>query len=636
MSLSSASAPIPPHGIAMSSNRQSPALVAFVALATAVCAWAVLIAVVPRSASGLSESASGATSCAGPAGNVVRNPGFEQRKDRWTFVTNGRGGFTTTTANPYTCLRAGQVTIRAKGTNVQLFQKSIALLPATAYRLTLAARSSGGRDVQVLLGKNTSPFTDYGLPGVTLDLTPNWQVFTIDFVTRNLTTPVNDGRLRFSLNASNVAGEVYYFDEVSLLPLTTVVPTATATRTPTSTATVTSTATPVGTPTPTRTPSLSGIGLQSFASGLTWPVGVVNSGVPGDRRLFAIERAGRVRIINADGSVQEAPFLDISQRVSLLRNTLGLLGIVFHPDYSTNGYFYVYYMATVDGVPYSRVARYQVSPNDPNIADVASESVLLAEPYPVAATQVDHVAGDMHFGPDGYLYVAIGDGNLPAVITGAAQELGGLRGKLLRLDVDMNGLPAACPGAGNGNYTIPSTNPYAGVQGSCGEIWAFGLRNPWRFSFDSAGNLYILDVGRDVSDEIDFQAAGASGGRNYGWPCYEANSAHAPSTFGCPQNPAVFTFPVIALPLDVDADCSGIGGYVYEGAAYPILRNRYVFADWCSGNFSAAEPGSWSLRKYLSVAPRGIVALGEDIDGELYAVHGSNGTIQRIVAIAGP
>lgn len=342
---------------------------------------------------------------------------------------------------------------------------------------------------------------------------------------------------------------------------------------------------------------------------------------PGDReRIFVVEQfTARIRIVRGE-AVADAPFLDLGPLVHDLdeeSTERGLLGLAFHPQYASNGLFFVAY---VDNDGNSVVARYQVSA-DPDIADPESGRTILTVLHP----GIGHYGGTLAFGPnDGLLYVATGDGDAVGDLGILAQDPWSLHGKILRLDVD-----AASP------YAIPSGNPFAPDEG-LGEVWALGFRNPWRFSFDRAtGDLYLGDVGQDRWEEIDFQAASAPDGANFGWPQMEANACFDPPTDCSVEG---LTLPIHAYP-HYD-DCAVTGGHVYRGCAMPDLAGTYFFGDFCTGN-------SWSFRhrggevselvsRTAQFTPRGadigmISSFGEDGFGELYVVDYLDGEIFKIV-----
>jgi glucose/arabinose dehydrogenase len=301
-------------------------------------------------------------------------------------------------------------------------------------------------------------------------------------------------------------------------------------------------------PSPTPTPEPLAVKLDQYAGGFERPVFVTHAG-DGSARLFVLEKAGVIRIV-VDGEVRDDPFLDISQLVTIRGNEQGLLGLAFHPQYEENGRFFVYYTAVDGGA--NTVAEYRVS-TDANIADAGSGRVMLA----IADTRSNHNGGMLAFGPDGYLYVATGDGGGGGDPDENGQALDALLAKILRLDVD-----------GSFPYTIPPSNPFASTGGARPEVWAFGLRNPWRFSFDrETGDMWIADVGQGSWEEVDFQPADSAGGENYGWNTMEGAHCFDPAN-GCDTSGLV-------LPVheyDHSAGCSITGGYVYRGEAIPALR----------------------------------------------------------------
>ncbi len=353
------------------------------------------------------------------------------------------------------------------------------------------------------------------------------------------------------------------------------------------------------------------IALEIVAGGFDRPVDIANAG---DDRLFIVEQDGIIRIIGADGQALSTPFLNIDARVGSSGNEQGLLGLAFHPDYAGNGFFYVNYTNTNGD---TRVSRFRVSGN-PNIADPNSEKILLSIDQPYS----NHNGGDLAFGPDGYLYIGLGDGGSGGDPQNSGQTATTFLGKMLRIDVD-NGNP----------YAIPPDNPFADEDFFLDEIWAYGLRNPWRFSFDRlTGDLWIGDVGQDAWEEINFQPAGSAGGQNYGWRCYEGNVAY--NTSGC-QGLATMTPPVAAYSHSGSVGCSVNGGYVYRGQDFPALHGFYFYSDYCSGRFWTLKPngqGGWVSLEALNGANNTFVSFGEDKDGELY-VSALNGTVYRITDI---
>jgi glucose/arabinose dehydrogenase len=357
------------------------------------------------------------------------------------------------------------------------------------------------------------------------------------------------------------------------------------------------------------------LSLVDFASGLDQPLGLTHAGL-GDNRLFVYEQEGRIKIIQPNGQVLDTPFLNITSRVESEGNEEGLLGLVFHPNYANNGYFYVNYTHTSGRTTYTRISRFTVTSN-PNVANPNSEEVLLTVIQPFS----NHNAGDIHFGPDGYLYIPLGDGGSGGDPQNNAQNMRTLLGKIVRIDVNAQaGSPSDCEGLGAGNYTIPAGNPSVdGPGGNCDEIWATGLRNPWRSSFDRlTGDLYVGDVGQNAWEEVNFQEAGSPGGTNYGWRCYEGN--HAFELAGCKARSS-YTFPIFEYAQG-NNNCSVIAGYVYRGTKYPAMYGHFLLTDYCSGIFwdLVRESNGWQVTQHTNLQNFGRVAFGEDAQGELYVV----------------
>jgi glucose/arabinose dehydrogenase len=357
------------------------------------------------------------------------------------------------------------------------------------------------------------------------------------------------------------------------------------------------------------------VALQLVLSGLDHPTSIVSAG---DSRLFLTLQPGRIVIV-ANGQLLPRPFLDIHDRVSCC-NERGLLSVAFHPRYAENGYFYVDYTDTNGDTV---IARYRVSPDDPNLAAATTEKVLLhiPQPYP------NHNGGQLQFGPDGYLYIGMGDGGLAGDPGCRAQRGETLLGKLLRIDVNSLSNP----------YAVPPDNPFRGTSFPP-EAWAIGLRNPWRFSFDrKTHDLYLGDVGQQAHEEIDFQPAGSPGGQNYGWRIMEGNSCYASDI--CPATTPPCGSPLFTRPIldygHAEGECAVIGGYVYRGTAIPALAGAYVFGDLCTGLLWSAERvgGAWQVRAIPDRAPS-LNTFGEDQDGELYLATG-NGKLYRLVASGG-
>lgn len=389
-------------------------------------------------------------------------------------------------------------------------------------------------------------------------------------------------------------------------------PIATPTLTPTPVPTPAPTPTPVPTPTPQPTvlPPVT-ISLEKVVGGLPAPIGV--SSAPGDPRLFVIGQSGKITIV--DSGKIAGTFLDLSGEITS-GGERGLLGLAFHPNYASNGLFFVRYTNKSGNLV---VSEFHVS-SDPNKADPGSEKVLLTIPHP---TYANHNGGRIVFGPDGYLYIGTGDGGSGGDPNNHAQDLGSLLGKILRIDVDH---PA--PGKA---YGIPADNPFVGKVNALPEILAYGLRNPYSFSFDrTTGDLWIGDVGQDKYEEID-RATAASGGGNgvdYGWRLMEGNHCYNPSS-NCQT--ANLTLP-LAEYTHIDNNCAVIGGYVYRGTAHPDLAGRYFFGDECGGfiwDVTAAGPAAQAPQKLLS-SGLNIDGWGQDADGELYLVA-SNGALYHLV-----
>ncbi len=380
----------------------------------------------------------------------------------------------------------------------------------------------------------------------------------------------------------------------------TSVPVATTTGAPpaTSTAPSTSTSAPITTTTTTTTTTVSpdpllGLALELVAADLHQPTAVVSP--PGDPRLFVVERRGRIRIVE-DGELVARPFLDIEDSVSWASGIeLGMLGLAFHPNYPEDRRFFVYYTGESDE---RRLAEFTVS-EDPAAAVRDSERLLLTRPQPTDI--IRHYAGHLEFGPDGTLYAALGDGAAPER---HGQDPGTVFGTILRLDVDQ-GDP----------YAIPADNPFA-TSGGAGEVWAYGLRNPWQFAIDArTETMYIGDVGQDRWEEIN-RVALAPGGANFGWPDTEGSRCFLLS--GC--NLGDYTLPW--LEYSHDEGCSVTGGRVYRGRAIPELDGHYFYADWCVGwiRSVAADGAQTDWASDLRGAGQ-VQAFGADRDGELYVVN---------------
>ncbi len=346
------------------------------------------------------------------------------------------------------------------------------------------------------------------------------------------------------------------------------------------------------------------ISLDPFANGFSSPIELKNAG---DDRLFVVEQGGRIKILNSDGTTNTTPFLDISGLISS-GSERGLLGLAFHPNYASNGYFYVNYTKAGGD---TKVSRFTVSTGDPDVADPNSELPIIEYEQPYS----NHNGGCVAFGPDGYLYISAGDGGSGGDPENRSQNTSTLLGKLLRIDVDN---PA------NGNeYGIPTDNPFAGSTSNRQEIWAYGLRNAWKFSFDSAnGDIWIADVGQSAREEIN-KAGGSEAGLNYGWRCYEGNIPY--NTTGCP-NMSELTFPVGEYNHSVGFSITG--GYVYRGTTYSNIEGYYFFADFGSGLIGTIAPdGTQTINTSLGGS---WAAFGQDVNGEMYLVNYS-GAISKLV-----
>src|SRR5947208_4050622 len=349
--------------------------------------------------------------------------------------------------------------------------------------------------------------------------------------------------------------------------------------------------------------------LRPVASGLTLPVEIAHAG-DGSGRLFVAEQGGAIKIIK-DGAVLATPFLDITAQV-LSGGERGLLGLAFHPQFRANGKFYVYYTRQTDGTIV--VSEYQRSAANADVVDPATERQLFTVTHPLS----NHNGGHMVFGPDGYLYIGIGDGGGGGDQNNNGQNLGVRLGKLLRIDVN----------AASG-FAVPPSNPFVGQAGPLPEIWAYGLRNPWKFNFDRAsGDLLIADVGQNLWEEVDFQPAGDPGGRNYGWRITEGNHCFNPPS-GC--NFAGITLPIIEYGHNFSSGGFAIiGGYVYRGRKSRALRGFYLYGDNVSNHMWAAAASEGWTPSALINGPGSISSFGEDEAGRLYVASLNGGTVHAI------
>lgn len=347
--------------------------------------------------------------------------------------------------------------------------------------------------------------------------------------------------------------------------------------------------------------------LEPFGPTFNNPVEIAHAG---DSRLFIVEQIGTIKILNADGSTNSQPFLNINDNV-LAGGEQGLLGLAFHPNYSNNGYFFVNYINNSGNTVISRFTRLNENTADPN-----SELIFLTinQPY------TNHNGGHLAFGNDGYLYISSGDGGNPNDIDHEAQNTNSLLGKILRLDIDT---PANAT-----NYSFPEDNPFFNSNTQRQEIWAYGLRNPWKFSFDKDnGDLWIADVGQQQYEEIN-RVSGTDAGVNYGWRCREGQ--HDFITTNCPSSG--FTDPIAEYSHQNNGQfkCSITGGYRYRGNTFPNFNGLYFFADYCSGEIGYLEPNGNNWDMTLTDFTGNWTTFGEDNAGELYVAKQSPGQIYKL------
>ncbi|HMF92237.1 MAG TPA: PQQ-dependent sugar dehydrogenase [Candidatus Angelobacter sp.] len=360
---------------------------------------------------------------------------------------------------------------------------------------------------------------------------------------------------------------------------------------------------------PSNLPSLA---LTLVTSGFSSPLGLEQSG-DGSGRLFVVEQGGKIKIIQ-NGSVLSTPFLDISSKISM-GSEMGLLGVTFHPNYSANGKLYVNYTRTVSGQIQSVIAEYTASPAGSNQVNIATERILLTVDQ--VGNFTNHKAGQLAFGPDGLLYFGLGDGGSGGDPFGHGQSTATLLGKMMRIDV--NSTDAGL------QYHVPADNPFA-AGGGLPEIWAFGFRNPWRFSFDRAtGRLFVADVGQDQFEEIDIVQKGG----NYGWNVMEGMHCFNPPS-GCNTTGLI---PPIAEYSHAEGNAV-IGGFVYRGANLPTLRGIYVFGDLGTGKIFVLQETTPNVftRTLLMTTGKTISSFGQDQAGELYVVDIGAGNIFKLVA----
>lgn len=372
------------------------------------------------------------------------------------------------------------------------------------------------------------------------------------------------------------------------------------------------------------------LGFNLIVSGLTKPVFITNAR-DGSNRLFIVQQTGQIRIFK-NGSLLSTPFLNLLGSVSNFTGAngeQGFLGLAFDPNYTSTGNFYITYTTSNNDVtfPYTTtLARYHVSAGNSNLADSTSGVVLLSIPK----KYTNHNGGMITFGPDGYLYMSMGDGGSGGDPDNNAQNLHTMLGKLLRLDVH------STPSVGQ-KYVIPPTNPFYGSTDLSvkKEIWAYGLRNPWRLSFDSLnGDLYIGDVGQNREEEIDFQPGSSTGGQNYGWRILEGNLCYNPSS-NCVA-PSNYVAPVATYDHGANDSygCSITGGYMYRGNQFPALQGVYFYGDFCSGKLLGLVKNSnntWTS-SLISTTNYSISSFGEDEQGELYVADYAGGSVYQVTS----
>jgi glucose/arabinose dehydrogenase len=349
---------------------------------------------------------------------------------------------------------------------------------------------------------------------------------------------------------------------------------------------------------------------MKIAEGFTHPIHLAHAG-DASNRLFIVEQGGLVKVVK-DGATLPTPFLNVSSLLKSAEGEQGLLSLAFPPGFSAGKrHFYVYYTAN-QGVGDTVLARYRMT-EDADVADSSSGQALLTIVQPFT----NHNGGQLAFGPDGFLYIGVGDGGSGGDPFGNAQNTDTLLGKLLRIDVESQA----------GAYTVPPDNPFVGKAGHSPEIWSFGLRNPWRFSFDRrTSDVFIADVGQNAFEEVDFQPAQSSGGENYGWNIMEG--LHCFTDPGCSQEGLVMPIWEYAHGL---GECSITGGFVYRGQEFPRLQGVYIYGDLCSGKiWGLKRAGDAWENKLLLDTDLMIPTFGEDEAGNLYVADYMGGAIYKI------
>lgn len=370
--------------------------------------------------------------------------------------------------------------------------------------------------------------------------------------------------------------------------------------------------------------------FTEVASSFSNPVDIANDGFNVDR-LYIVQQSGEIKLMkknNGTWTTNSTNFLTITSKVQS-GGEMGLLGMTFHPDFETNGYFYVNYTTgTSNATRKTIIERYTVNANG-EVANLNSNFTIIE----IAQPHTNHNAGDLEFGPDGMLYIALGDGGNGNDPDERSQDLNELLGKMLRLDVD-GGTP----------YAIPSDNPYVNETG-LDEIWSIGLRNPWRFSFDRlSGDIWFGDVGQLDLEEVSFQPANSTGKENYGWDCYEGNlknfnAGEHPDCFDANGNP-MFNHvpPVFEYGREVNSALSVVGGYVYRGQKYPNLQGHYFLAEYYNQDIWTIEKNgdSFDVETHGAKGVSSIASFGEDVDGELYLVSRNTGRVYQVTSTVLP
>lgn len=368
--------------------------------------------------------------------------------------------------------------------------------------------------------------------------------------------------------------------------------------------------------------------IKEVASGFIRPVDI-QSPPNGSNDLYILEKAGRIRILLGGQDLQTEVFLDIDERVEGGTSEFseqGLLGLAFDPDFDSNGYFFLNYThEKATGGTETRISRFSTVVGNDRLAEADSELVLLTVDQPFS----NHNGGQLQFGPDGFLYIGLGDGGAGGDPMNNAQDPQSLLGKMLRLNVKVDDFPAD----NERNYAIPASNPFVDDESVRDEIWALGLRNPWRFSFDGlTGDLYIADVGQNEREEVDFQPATSGGGENYGWRVFEGIQAFEDSLG---LGPGSLREPVWDVG-HTGGNCSITGGYVYRGNQYPRMSGIYFYADWCSGRIwgLTMDEGEWVFAE-LADTDFSFVSFGQDAQGNLYFADQSAGRVFKITDSVG-